>query len=97
MGQVACIKDMIHDLPCQADAISEKTQVAQLVRVQVHGLCEDERMFSAMYYQKNKYRNKIDELHLNVVAHFFHQQCNYKSFPNNAYLDNWHAGAPEWG
>ena len=66
--------------PGQADAISEWTKLAQLVLVQVHGSCEDERMFSAMSYLKNKYRNKLDEPHLNLVARFFHQQwCNYNA------------------
>ena len=37
--------------PKQADAISEWTKLAQLVLVQVHGSCEDERMFSAMSYR----------------------------------------------
>ena len=81
--------------PGQADAISEWIKLAQLVLVQVHGSSEDERMFSAMSYLKNKYRNKLDEPHLNEVARFFHQQwCNYKSFPYNASLDIWHARAP---
>ena len=84
--------------PGQADAISGWTKLAQLVLVQVHGSCEDERMFSAMSYLKNKYRNKLDEPHLNGVARFFHQQwCNYKSFPYNASLDIWQAGAPTRG
>ena len=51
-----------------------------------------------MSYLKNKYRNKLDELHLNVVAPFVHQQwCNYKTLPYNASLDIWHAGAPQQG
>ena len=55
-------------------------------------------MFSALSHLKNKYRNKLDEPHLNVVARFFHQQwCNYKSFPYNASLDIWHAGTPKRG
>ena len=53
-------------------------------------------MFSAMSYLKNKYRNKLDEPHLNMVTHFVHQQwCNYNSFPYNASLDIWHARAPK--
>ena len=35
-------------------AISEWTKPAQLVLVQVHGSCEDERMFSAMSYLQKK-------------------------------------------
>ena len=45
--------------PGQADTISEWTKLAQLVLVQVYGLCQDERMFSAMSDFKNKYRNKV--------------------------------------
>ena len=33
----------------------------QLVLVQVHGSCEDERMFYVMSYLKNKYRHKLDD------------------------------------
>ena len=55
-------------------------------------------MFSAMSYLKNKYRNKLDEPHLNLMARFFDQQwCNHKSFPYNASLDIWRAGTPERG
>ena len=38
-----------------ADAISEWIKLGQLVLVQVHGSCEDERVFSAMAYLKNKH------------------------------------------
>ena len=54
-----------------------------------------ERMFSAMSYLKNKYRNRLDEPHLNVVARFFHQKWfTFRTFPYSTALEIWHAGAP---
>ena len=50
--------------PATADAISEWIKLGQLVLVQVHGSCEDERVFSAMAYLKNKHRNRLQEAHL---------------------------------
>ena len=59
---------------------------------------EDERMFSAMSYLKNKHCNKLDEPHLNVCARFFHQQWfSLSTFPVDNALEFWHAGAPKRG
>jgi hypothetical protein len=81
--------------PASAAAISEWIKLAQLVLVQVHGSCEDERAFSAMSYLKNKYRNRLGEPHLNVAARFFHQQWfTLNNFPYSEALDIWNAGAP---
>jgi hypothetical protein len=61
--------------PATRAAISEWLELGQLGLVQVHGSMEDERMFSAMAYLKNKYRTRLKELHLNVAAHLFNQGC----------------------
>ena len=84
--------------PATADAISEWIKLGQLVLVQVHGSCEDERVFSAMAYLKNKHRNRLQEAHLNVAARFFHQPWfTLATFPVDDALESWHAGAPVRG
>ena len=59
-------------------------------------------MFSAMSNLKNKYRHKLDELHLNVVhpvaprgALLSSAVVQLQELPYNASLDIWHAAAPK--
>ena len=55
-------------------------------------------MFSAMAYLMSKYRNRLQECHLNVTAHLFGQdQFTYHTFPYDEALALWHAGAPKRG
>ena len=79
----------------------EWLKLAELVLVQVHGSCEDERVFSAisaMSYLKSKYRNRLGETHLNVAARFFHQPWfSLELFPYEDALKIWHAAAPICG
>jgi hypothetical protein len=66
--------------------------------VQVHGSVEDERMFSSLMYLKTKYRNRLQEEHLNVAARFFKLDCfKLSDFPYDEALEVWHAGAEKRG
>ena len=84
--------------PGTADAISEWIKLGQLILVQVHGSCEDERVFSAMAYLKDKQRNRQGEAHLNVTARLFHQPWfTLATFPVDDALEIWHASAGRRG
>ena len=84
--------------PGTADAISEWIKLGQLILVQVHGSCEDERVISAMAYLKDKQRNRLGEVHLNVAARLFHQPWfTLATFPVDDALELWHASAGRRG
>ena len=72
--------------------------MGQLILVQVHGSCEDERVFSAMAYLKDKQRNRLGEAQLNVAAWLFHQPWfTLATFPVDDALEIWHASAGRRG
>ena len=70
--------------------ISSNILLAQLVFVMVPGSVEEERMFSAMKYLKNVYRNRLLEVHLTMCARAFHHpRVTLSNFPYKHAIRFW--------
>ena len=64
--------------------------LAKLIFVMVPGSVEEERMFSAMKYLKNLYRNRLGEAHLTICARAFHHpRITISNFPYQEAIQFW--------
>jgi len=76
--------------PARACTMKQWILLAQLIFVMVPGSVEEERMFSAMKYLKNQYRNRLLEVHLTICARaFHHHRVTLANFPYKQAIRFW--------
>ena len=80
----------VEENPGRASTLKEWILLAKLIFVMVPGSVEEERMFSAMKYLKNLYRNRLNEKHLTLCARaFHHSRLTIDNFPYKEAIRHW--------
>ena len=83
----------VEALPARSATMRQWILLAQLIFVMVPGSVEEERMFSAMKYLKNLWRNKLSAEHLTLCARAFrHPRVDLATFPYPVAIRLWLEG-----